>query len=246
MRQRTWEGLRRDEMRAAGTMPKSDSWRSRYRPAQPGAAGDPLVEGIPDTWCVAALDEVAEVVDPNPSHRYPTYKDGVVPLLSTREFRGRDGWDTDRPDRPVVPPDVHSEQDQRCRFSLADIIMARKGRLGLPRHPPRIPAYTFSHTLFVIKPFAAVDSDYLLWFLRLDKVVQWLRREMNDNTGVPTLGKATTERLPIPIPPLAEQKRIVAKVDHLMSLLDDLEAKLRKQEETATRLAESLAAAVAA
>jgi len=50
----------------------------------------------------------------------------------------------------------------------------------------------------------------------------------------------------IPLPPLTEQRRIVAKVDHLMSLLGDLEAKLRKQEETATRLAESLAAAVAA
>ncbi|HJX51603.1 MAG TPA: hypothetical protein VJ801_02445 [Polyangia bacterium] len=48
------------------------------------------------------------------------------------------------------------------------------------------------------------------------------------------------------MPPLTEQKRIVAKVNHLMSILDDLEAKLRKQEETATRLAESLAAAVAA
>jgi hypothetical protein len=45
---------------------------------------------------------------------------------------------------------------------------------------------------------------------------------------------------------MSDQKRIVAKVGHLMSLLDDLEAKLRKQEETAARLAESLAAAVAA
>ena len=35
-------------------------------------------------------------------------------------------------------------------------------------------------------------------------------------------------------------------VDRLMSILDDLESKLRRQEETATRLAESLAAAVAA
>ena len=48
------------------------------------------------------------------------------------------------------------------------------------------------------------------------------------------------------MPPLAEQKHVVTKATHLMSLLDDLEAKLRKQEETATRLAESLAAAVAA
>jgi type I restriction enzyme S subunit len=50
----------------------------------------------------------------------------------------------------------------------------------------------------------------------------------------------------LPVPPLADQRRIVTTVDHLMSLLDDLEAKLRSQEETATRLAESLASAVAA
>jgi type I restriction enzyme S subunit len=67
-------------------------------------------------------------------------------------------------------------------------------------------------------------------------------------TGIaqPTVGLGVLRRFAIPLPPLAEQKRIVGKVDHLMSLLDDLEAKLRKQEETATRLAESLAAAVAA
>jgi restriction endonuclease S subunit len=50
----------------------------------------------------------------------------------------------------------------------------------------------------------------------------------------------------VPLPPLPEQVEIVDVVRKLMSLLDDLEAKLRKQEETATRLAESLAAAVAA
>jgi restriction endonuclease S subunit len=48
------------------------------------------------------------------------------------------------------------------------------------------------------------------------------------------------------VPEPNEQRRIVVVVERLMSLLDDLEAKLRKQEETATRLAESLAAAVAA
>jgi len=55
-----------------------------------------------------------------------------------------------------------------------------------------------------------------------------------------TAGWANREQEPAP------QPRIVVKFDHLMSLLDDLEAKLRKQAKTATRLVESLAAAVAA
>ena len=44
----------------------------------------------------------------------------------------------------------------------------------------------------------------------------------------------------VPVPPLAEQKRIVAKVDHLMKLCDELEAKLRRAEDRASRLVEAV------
>jgi type I restriction enzyme S subunit len=202
---------------------------------------DSLVASLPKHWAAASLQEIAEVIDPNPSHRYPTYANGVVPLLSTREFRGRDGWDASGRNVPLVPLTVHREQEERCRFGTRDLIMARKGRLGLARHPPPLKAFVFSHTVFVVKVVEEMEPDYLLWFLRLNRVVAWLRREMNDNTGVPTLGKATTERLPVPIPPLAEQRRIVTKIEHLIKVCDDLEAKLGRAEDRAAKL---LAAAV--
>jgi type I restriction enzyme, S subunit len=52
--------------------------------------------------------------------------------------------------------------------------------------------------------------------------------------------------MPVPLPPLAEQKRIVAKVDALMTLCDTLEAALRRTEEKARRLADALVAEISA
>jgi type I restriction enzyme S subunit len=48
--------------------------------------------------------------------------------------------------------------------------------------------------------------------------------------------------LPIPLPPLAEQRRIVAKVDDLMALCDRLEASLITVDDSRRRLLEALLA----
>jgi len=48
------------------------------------------------------------------------------------------------------------------------------------------------------------------------------------------------KRYQIPLPPLAEQHRIVAKVDELMALCDRLEAALSTADTTRARLLESL------
>jgi type I restriction enzyme S subunit len=60
-------------------------------------------------------------------------------------------------------------------------------------------------------------------------------------TAQPKMNQAKMNSIPIALPPEAEQHRIVAKVDHLMSLCDALEAKLRQSQADGDRL---LAAAV--
>jgi type I restriction enzyme S subunit len=60
-------------------------------------------------------------------------------------------------------------------------------------------------------------------------------------TGLTAKGikAAKLKRLPIAVPPLAEQHRIVAKVDELMALCDRLEAQLATIQTQSRRLLES-------
>ena len=48
--------------------------------------------------------------------------------------------------------------------------------------------------------------------------------------------------MPVPLPPLAEQHRIVAKVDTLMALCDELEQQLNQADQQRRRLLEAVLA----
>jgi type I restriction enzyme S subunit len=52
--------------------------------------------------------------------------------------------------------------------------------------------------------------------------------------------------IPIALPPLAEQRRIVTKVDQLMALVDQLETQLAASRATATNLMEAVVAELTA
>jgi type I restriction enzyme S subunit len=65
-------------------------------------------------------------------------------------------------------------------------------------------------------------------------------------SATPIINKGKWEQIPIPIPPLAEQRRIVAKVDQLMALVDQLEAQLAASRATAANLLDALVAELTA
>lgn len=69
-------------------------------------------------------------------------------------------------------------------------------------------------------------TDFLFRFLPIFSRLQVSKSAIMGST----LNKSTLLSLPIALPPLAEQKRIVAKVDELMALCDRLEAQLKERD----------------
>jgi type I restriction enzyme S subunit len=59
-------------------------------------------------------------------------------------------------------------------------------------------------------------------------------------SATPIINKGKWERIPVPVPPLAEQHRIVAKVDQLMALVDELERQQDASLENASKLLDAI------
>ena len=83
---------------------------------------------------------------------------------------------------------------------------------------------SFNQQINAVTPFRGVAPALLQWFLRSPyfQDAAWARAS---STTISILNKGKWQSIPLPLPPLAEQKRIVAKVDELMALCDNLEAK---------------------
>jgi len=181
------------------------------------------------------LADFADLLDPNPSHRYPSYEGGTIPILATKQMSGLDGWDISS--AKLTTFDFHEARKAAHDFLNDDIIFARKGRLGLARNPPQNSLYVFSHTVFIVRSKAdKILPAYLLWFLRQEWCIEWLLVEMNSNAGVPTLGKSVMERLPVQIPDYIEQQEVVRRIENLFAFADRLEARYKNARAQVERL----------
>lgn len=191
-------------------------------------------------WSSKALADIASVIDPNPSHRYPEPEAQGVPILSTQQFIGDSGWTKEK--SKLVSKSFHSERMGKCGFFEGDIVFARKGRLGLARFSPSGFDYVYSHTLFIVRAKKEVYPKFLLWSLRPNSVVEHLLTEMNSNTGVPTLGKSVFERMKICLPSYIEQTEIVHRVEQLFAYADTIEQQAKAAKERVDNLTQAILA----
>jgi type I restriction enzyme S subunit len=159
-------------------------------------------------------------------------------------------WDRFDPDQnKALLPGVEPRRD--CAVRAGDFIISRANTAALVGRSVVVgsqPTRLLMSDKIVRCHFSPlVDRPFMNYYNRTETARRhYVANASGTSDSMKNISRDVILDMPAPLPPLAEQKRIVAKLDQLMSLLDDLEAKLRKQEQTATRLAESLAAAVAA
>jgi type I restriction enzyme S subunit len=91
----------------------------------------------------------------------------------------------------------------------------------------------------IIRPTSEIIPKFLELVLA-SPVVQNLIDAIQVGATREALTKAMIEQFEIPVPSLAEQHRIVAKVDQLMSLVDELECQQAASREKASNLLDAI------
>jgi len=136
-------------------------------------------------------------------------------------------------------PGCEISEREVCQYKLeqGDILIARTGgTIGKSFLVRQVPVTAvFASYLIRVQGSSELYDQYLKLFL--ESPVYW--KQLQDGArggGQPNVNGQTLGRMTVMIPPLAEQHRIVAKVDELMALCDRLEAAQAERESRRDRV----------
>jgi type I restriction enzyme S subunit len=107
--------------------------------------------------------------------------------------------------------------------------------------------FIYPDLMMKLRVSAAFDVRFVHLAMSDESARSFLRARASGTSGtMPKINQATLKSLPVPIPPVAEQRRIVRKVEELMTLVDALEADQKAAQTASSALLEAVVAELAA
>lgn len=165
------------------------------------------MSGLPEGWAEVTLADVAAdiVGGGTPSKSHATYFEGEIPFMTVKDMNVRFPNDT----QDKITQEALANSSARL-VPAGTIVVAT--RMGLGKAVRPVIDTAINQDLKAIFPSAAISTEYLHWKL-LESAPYLL--SLGTGTTVKGIRLEDLRGLPIPLPPLPEQKRIVAKVDGL-------------------------------
>ena len=183
---------------------------------------------IPETWQWLRLGDVSAIVGGGTprSGESSFSSDGQdIPWLTPADMRRQPSRYISRGERDITSEGLSRSSAQMLPAgSVLFSSRAPIGHVGIAANP-----LSTNQGFKSCVPYISAMSDYLYVFLKY--AGPGIDAQATGTTFKEVAGKEFA-LIPVPIAPLAEQHRIVAKVDELMGLIDRLEQHLVAKEET--------------
>jgi len=142
---------------------------------------------------------------------------------------------------------VRKADEERYALRSGDVLMTeggdwdKLGRAAIWRE--EIPGCIHQNHIFrVRRPSSDVSPEWMITYVNSLLGRAFFEDASKQTTNLASINMTQLRGCPFPLPPLAEQHRIVAKVEDLMALCDQLEASLTTGDATRRRLLDALLA----
>jgi len=196
------------------------------RPLPPIQAGDISLQ-LPNGWAFCRLGDLAQLVTSGSRDWAKHYSnEGAIFIRMGNLCKDHYRLRLDHIQHVKAPTDG---EGTRTRLTAGDILISITGEVGMLGLIPENfgEAYINQHTAMV-RPIGLLGSRYLPELFRSP----FAQGQFNEpQRGIKNSFRLTDiTQFVVPLPPLAEQHRIVAKVDELMALCDQLEAARAERE----------------
>jgi type I restriction enzyme S subunit len=167
-------------------------------------------------------------------HKMPeTVSDGV-PYVSPRDFYPNNVIDFDRAKR--ISHNDYLRLATKIKPDCGDLIYPRYGTIGENRLVMEQREFLASYSCAVIKTMKDFIDPKYQYIFSISGYCKDQAKAAENKTTQANVGIASIQQYIVPLPPLAEQHRMVAKVDELMALCDRLQAAQTEREQNRDRL----------
>ncbi len=199
---------------------RREKWTGRGRYKEPVASVVLDLFELPEGWAIATYSQLGEVTTGfTPPTGDAANFGGDTPFFKPTDL---DAGDSVRVAREYLSAaGVQKARKLPAGSVLVTCIGATIGKTGLTE----VECATNQQINSVSPIDECIDSRYLFWWT-CSPVGQTQIMDNASATTLPILNKSKFEALPVALPPLAEQARIVAEVDRHLSIIREVEAEV--------------------
>jgi type I restriction enzyme, S subunit len=178
--------------------------------------------GLPNSWRRVALKDIADSIQYGHTASAVARADGPRFLRITDIQDGRVDWNA------VPSCDIPESQIPKYRLSSGDLVFARTGATTGKSFLIRdCPDAVFASYLIRVRVSADIDSRYLSAFFQSPDY--WRQIEGGKRgIGQPNVNGTVLGEIQLPVPPIPEQREIVAEIEKQFTRLDAGVAALRR------------------
>ncbi|KRG33422.1 restriction endonuclease subunit S [Psychrobacter sp. P11G3] len=209
------------------------------RKALPPIENEEKLFDLPLGWEWCRLDDICDGITSGSTPPKNSFIDETgIPYLKVYNIRNQKIDFEYQPQ--FIEESYHSSSLKRSQLCPGDVIMNIVGPpLGkIAIIPDTYPQWNCNQAIVMFRPFISDLNKFIYTYLVsgmfLDKIA------LIGTAGQDNISVTKSRAILLPTPPLAEQLRIVAKIDELMAICDQLKEKIRQSQETQVQLTDAL------